>query len=288
MSSAAQLPLLIRLGFLWNRVGARGRGYVPRRIGQMFRGDREYIIETAHGAKLVLDLNNLEVYAPIYNADGNWEPHIAHTCRRILRDRDVFFDIGANAGMVTLETRAVLGDGISICAFEPQPSLAESLRRSIAVNKYGNIAVFECLLSDHDGIGDLYLTSHAIHASMRPREHKYKKISRPVWKIDTLVGTGRCPSPHVVKVDTEGAEMQIFQGMTDTIRSCGPSLVFEADENLERFGYKANDLLNFLSSLHDYQFYSIPSNGELRHWQPGIASDVLALGIAHRERISIG
>jgi FkbM family methyltransferase len=167
-----------------------------------------------------------------------------------LRDSDVFFDIGANAGMVTLETRAVLDDTVLIYAFEPQPSLAESLRRSIAVNNYGNIEVFECLLSNYDGIGDLYLTNHAIHASMIPRERKYEKISRPVWKIDTLVDTGRCPAPDIVKVDTEGAEMKIFQGMTETIKKRGPSVVFEADENLERFGYKATDLLSFLSSLH--------------------------------------
>jgi len=288
MAFSGQLPLMIRLGFFWNRVGFRGRGYVPRRIGQMFGVDREYLIETAHGAKLVLDLKNLEVYAPIYNAGGNWEPYVGGTCRRIMRDRDVFFDIGANAGMVTLETRAVLGESIFICAFEPQSSLVESLRRSIAVNHYDNIEVFECLLSNYDGIGELYLTSHAIHASMQARERKFEKISRQVCKIDTLVGAGRCPPPHIVKVDTEGAEMQIFEGMAETIKRCGPSVVFEADENLERFGYKANDLLDFLSSLHDYQFYSILPDGELRCWQPGLASDVLALGIAHRERISVG
>jgi hypothetical protein len=27
------LPLLVRLGFLWNRLAPRGRGFVPRQIG---------------------------------------------------------------------------------------------------------------------------------------------------------------------------------------------------------------------------------------------------------------
>jgi hypothetical protein len=123
---------------------------------------------------------------------------------------------------------------------------------------------------------------------MIPRERKYEKISRPVWKIDTLVGASRCPAPHIIKVDTEGAEMRIFQGMVDTVKRCGPSVIFEADENLERFGYRASDLLDFLSSLHDYEFYSILPDGEIRLWQPGLGSDILALGTAHRGRISVG
>jgi FkbM family methyltransferase len=284
----SRLPALIRLGFFWNRFGIRGRGYIPRKIGQMLRSDRDYVIETSNGAKLVLDLKNLEVYAPIYNSHGKWEPHIVSTCRRILQDGDVFFDVGANAGIVTLETRAAHGANISICAFEPQPSLAKTLRRSITINQYEDIEVFECLLSDYNGVGDLYLTSHAIHASMIPRERKFEKVSRPVWKIDTLVQSGRCPAPNVVKIDAEGAEMQIFQGMKEIIGSYCPSLVFEADENLERFGFKPTDLLNLLSSLNDYCFYSIMPDGGLLPWQAGIASDVLALGTSHRDRVSLG
>jgi FkbM family methyltransferase len=104
----------------------------------------------------------------------------------------VFFDIGANAGMVTLETRAMLGDSIFIYAFEPQPTLARSLRRSLDFNSYGNVKVIECLLGDAEGSGELYLTSHAIHASVIPRESHFTKISLPVHRIDTLVDNGSC------------------------------------------------------------------------------------------------
>ena len=152
---------------------------MPRKIGQLYDLSTNYTIETAHGAKLRLDMSNLEVYAPIYNAQGRWEPHVVNTCVRMLRANEVFFDIGANAGIVTLETRMLLGETVSIFAFEPQPSLAESLRRSIVINAFTNVKVFECLLSNFDGSADLYLTSHSIHASMIPREHAFKKISCP-------------------------------------------------------------------------------------------------------------
>ncbi len=286
MPSTIDLPLLVRFGFFWNRVGPRGRGFVPRQIGKLYGPELDYIIRTAHGAKLRMDMANLEVYAPIYNTQGTWEPHVASTCVQMLRPGEVFFDIGANAGMVTLETRAMLGEAVSIVAFEPQPSLAESLRRSVALNSYSNISVFECLLGDEDGSAELFLTSHAIHASMIPRERTFERISRPLHRIDTLVKEGRCAAPDIVKIDTEGAELKILHGMSETIHSASPSLIFEADENMERFGYSGRDLIDYLMTLQDYRLYSILPNGQLRPWAPRLASDVLAVAPRHLDRIT--
>jgi len=287
MTMPPDLPVLVRLAFLWNRIGPRGRGFVPRHVGRLFGPDADYIIRTAHGARLRLDMANLEVYAPIYNADGRWEPHVAATCARMLRPGEVFFDIGANAGMVTLETRAMLGSDVSIYSFEPQPTLARSLRRSIELNGYHDVQVVECLLGDREGSGELFLTSHSIHASVIPREKHFTKITLPIHKIDTLVSAGTCKPPQVVKIDTEGSEMKILHGMEGTLRSSTPSLVFEADENMKRFGYSGDDLVAYLKTLHDYEMYSIlPKESRLAPWRPGVASDVLAVAVPHRARVT--
>lgn len=284
--STIELPLLVRLAFFWNRAAPRGRGFVPRQIGKLFKGNVDYIIGTAHGAKLRMDMANLEVYAPIYNAQGRWEPHVAGTCARVLRPGEVFFDIGANAGMVTLETRAMMGPEITICSFEPQPSLAESLRRSIAINGYSNVRVVETLLGDEDGEAELFLTSHAIHASMIPRERSFVRLARPLNRIDTLVTKGDLPRPDIVKIDTEGAELRILHGMAETIRARAPSLVFEADENMARFGYSGKDLIDYLGTLAGYRVYSILPDGQLRPWSANVASDVLAVAPRHADRVT--
>ena len=106
---AGDLPFLVRMAFFWNCFGPRARGYVPRQVGRLYSANADYFIETAHGAKLRIDMRNLDVYAPIFNASGRWEPHVANTYARMLRPHEVFFDIGANAGIVTLEVSAILG-----------------------------------------------------------------------------------------------------------------------------------------------------------------------------------
>src|SRR5262249_19074037 len=119
LPSSNNLPLLVRAAFFWNKYGVRGRGYLPRLIGRKLIRKGEYVILTKNGARLLVDLDNLDIYATIFNQRGEWEPHVAYNCQRLLRNNDVFFDIGANVGCVSLDTKALKGDGIKIYLFEP-------------------------------------------------------------------------------------------------------------------------------------------------------------------------
>jgi len=286
MSDPYRLPTLVRAGFLWNKYGFKGRGYLPRLIGRRFVREGDYAVRTKHGAKLLIDLYNLDIYATIFNSGGEWDPHIAQTCHRLLRTSDVFFDIGANAGCISLDTKALIGEDVRMCLFEPQPSLSSSIRKSITFNRFNNIQVFEILLGDYDGTGELYLTSHAIHASMIPREKTFDKITLPICKVDTLVAAGRCPPPDIIKIDTEGAELKILNGMRKTLMEYSPSILFEADENMSRFGYSASDLITLISSIGNYDFYATSATGRLLTYNQLQASNILAVARRHRDRIN--
>jgi FkbM family methyltransferase len=246
----------------------------------------DYVVQTRHGAKLIADLHNLDIYATIFNFGGEWDSHIAKTCQRLLRKSDVFFDIGANAGCISLDTRALVGEGVRMCLFEPQPSLATCIRKSIEVNRFNNIEVFEILLGDYDGVGELYLTSHAIHASMIPREKVFDKLTLPICKVDTLVAEGRCPPPDIIKIDTEGAEQRILDGMRKTLMEYSPTILFEADSNMSRFGYSASDLVTLISSTGNYDFYATSATGALQIYDRQQTADILAVARRHRDRIS--
>jgi FkbM family methyltransferase len=286
MPDSYRLPALVRAGFLWNKYGFRGRGYLARLIGRKFVREGDYVVRTKHGAKLLVDLNNLDIYATIFNSGGEWEPHITQTCQRLIRTNDIFFDIGANAGCISLDTRALIGEGVRMCLFEPQPSLSKSIRKSISVNRFNNIELFEVLLGNYDGTAELYLTSHAIHASMIPREKTFDKITLPISKVDTLVAAGRCPPPDIIKIDTEGAELQILDGMRKTLMEYSPTILFEADANMDRFGYSASDLITLISSAGSYDFYATSASGRLQIYKRQQTSDILAVARRHRDRIN--
>jgi hypothetical protein len=72
-----------------------------------------------------------------------------------------------------------------------------------------------------------------------------------------MVASGCAPSPSVVKIDVEGAELKVFEGARQTFAANPPIIVMEADENMERFGYGHSDLFQFLSKhVTEYCFYS--------------------------------
>src|SRR6476620_5571464 len=153
MPASTRLPAVVRFSFFWNKYGFRGRGYVPRQIGRMFIKRGDHIVRTKHNAKLVIDPGSLDIYAAIVNSGGEWERHVAQNCQRLLRKNDVFFDIGANVGCISLDTKAFFPEISRMCLFEPQPSLSAALRASIAANGFDNIEVFDFLLGDCDGVG---------------------------------------------------------------------------------------------------------------------------------------
>lgn len=79
--------------------------------------------------------------------------------------------------------------------------------------------------------------------------------------LDHQIQAGALPPPDVIKVDAEGAEVQIFKGMEHVIRTHSPVIAFEAVETISNiFGTTRSQLFEYLDSLADYDFYLIRDN----------------------------
>jgi FkbM family methyltransferase len=146
-------------------------------------------------------------------------------------------------------------DRVTVIAFEPQPALARAVARSAQLNGLTNVSVFEVLVGAREGEADLFLTSHSLHASMVPRERGARRLPRSVATIDGMVRSGRIPPPDVMKLDVEGAEVEVLSGAMETISARRPSLIFEANENMARFGHTVRDLVELVGSAAPYDFF---------------------------------
>ena len=76
-----------------------------------------------------------------------------------------------------------------------------------------------------------------------------EEIDVAVVSIDELVAGGQIPPPDVLKIDTEGAELQAIEGMRATIERHRPAIVCELHDTnaqfcalMEELGYVTTNL----------------------------------------------
>lgn len=249
-------PLLMKIASVGNRLLPRGKGAVPRWIGRKFGARWKTTIRTDSGCRLAVDPGNLDLYVTIQNT-GAWEPWVRKACLHSLADGEVFFDIGANAGTISNEVGLARRHSV-VKAFEPQPKLSELVAVSARLNGLTNIDVFPVAVGDHDGVIMLHVPAHALHAStMALGESGELKISCPLISLDRTVGSNALPPPNVIKVDVEGGELAVLTGAKEILCRHSPIVIFEVNDNCERFGYVRDDILSLLKSCASYQFFRI-------------------------------
>jgi FkbM family methyltransferase len=249
-------PLLARLALVGNRLLPRGKGAFPRWIGKTFGAHWKLIVTTQSGCRIAVDPGNLDLYATISN-EADWEPWIRQACVRTLRSSDVMFDVGANAGCISNEV-AMAHPGVVIKAFEPQPNLASLVALSAALNDRQNIEVFQVAVGQAAGVINLHVPAHALHASIKPSGNKRDRVIEcPMISLDEAVFVHHLPAPNLIKIDVEGAELGVLKGAERILKQYRPVVIFEANDNCERFGYERADLFREIAAAGQYQFFKV-------------------------------
>lgn len=137
-----------------------------------------------------------------------------------LRSDDVFYDIGANTGLYTLFAALACQDG-TVVAFEPYGPNADLLERDIERNQVTNVAVERTALSNKNGTVEFSQpptkTVGYGSASISAKGEVTTQVSTATG--DELVANGSLPAPNIIKVDVEGAEPLVIDGMETVLSS---------------------------------------------------------------------
>ncbi|MCH7944857.1 MAG: FkbM family methyltransferase [Armatimonadetes bacterium] len=139
-----------------------------------------------------------------------------------LRQGDVVFDVGANIGTHAIAFAKTVGEGGRVAAFEPEPDTAQRLEDNVVLNGLLNVSVHRFGLGPSESTATLYVDARpgsGLH-SMSPAEGRTTQQVR-VARGDDLVATGALPAPNVIKIDVEGAELGVLEGLAQALR--GPA-----------------------------------------------------------------
>ena len=176
---------------------------------------------------------------------GTLEPPVQEALRRLLSPGDVFYDVGANVGFFTILGARLVGAEGRVIAFEPVPACARAVGHNIALNDFAHAEIREEAVGAAGGRAQLlvvgeaswsHLASTGRHADVRA------EIDVAVVAIDELVASGAIPPPDVLKIDTEGAELQAIAGMRATIEHHRPAIVCELHDTNAEFAALMDEL----------------------------------------------
>jgi len=151
-------------------------------------------------------------------ATGSYEPELARHLIQTMCPGDVFWDVGANAGVHALRVKAARPD-VHVIGFEPSPSQYARFRINAALNHL-EITAYCVALADRRSYRPLSVVDIGNSGlnSLRPWNGASYSGSFPCWcdTADDLVEAG-VASPSVMKIDVEGGEDDVFAGMPRTL-----------------------------------------------------------------------
>jgi FkbM family methyltransferase len=146
---------------------------------------------------------------------------------RELGPDDVFFDIGANIGIYTVfAAKRISGSGL-VVAFEPHIPSASSLIENLFLNDVQQRArLVTAALTNENRLDTFnYYATHAASSSSQFGSFVAEgRNFEPVFvelksgsTLDSLCGSGLLPAPDVVKIDVDGNELHVLQGMRNVL-----------------------------------------------------------------------
>jgi FkbM family methyltransferase len=141
-----------------------------------------------------------------------------------LRPDDVFWDIGANVGIYTCFAAATLPPG-RVVSIEPNPNNVARITENLRLNGL-TADVHQRALMEVPGELTLEITDQVdAGAYGRIAEDPSSGITVQGTTGDRLVDAG-VPTPTVVKLDVQGAELEALRGMEDVLSSPDCRLVY--------------------------------------------------------------
>jgi len=167
-------------------------------------------------------------------------------------------DIGANIGYFTLIFANLVSNTGKVFAFEPEPQNFSLLKQNIEINGYKNVVLENRIVSDRNGKTKLYLSEenagmHRIYPSHFCSE---KFVQVEMLSLDDYFQSNEFNNKiNFIKIDAEGSELGVLNGMTNLLESNKKVKIFLefVPSCIKEFGAKPGDLLSLLKN-NGYNF----------------------------------
>lgn len=168
----------------------------------------------------------------VISRGGRYEPALTDIMTELLEPGMSVVDVGAQIGYYTLLAARNVGMEGEVISFEPMPENHRILCRNVDLNRYGDrVRIINKAVSSENGTVDLVVKqrNRGGHSIVKRKKNDQDAISTIKVEMTTL-DLALDSEPDLVKVDVEGAEAQVLDGMSSTLKS-KPIVIFECNHH---------------------------------------------------------
>ena len=187
--------------------------------------------------------------------ERKYDALIKKIMRIVLEEDSSFIDVGCYRGNFLVEANKFAPSGAHI-GFEPIPEIYTKVIKTLGgVNDIRQLG-----LSDERGETTFnYVKSNPLYSGIKKRNYPGKEsIEELVIKVDTLDHQlFQSPRVDLIKIDVEGAELNVLKGGINTITKFNPVIVFEYEQGAsDVYGVTPAEIWSFFDKVK-YSIYTL-------------------------------
>jgi FkbM family methyltransferase len=162
---------------------------------------------------------------------GTSEPEFQRLMATLLKPGMVVYDVGANVGFHAVIAARLVGLGGRVVCFEPLPSNARQIAHNARLNGFIQITVRPEALGATNGNARFLVSDRPTWGALASARSTVPKgvgeMEVKIRRLDSLISEGLLPLPNLIKIDVEGAEVDVLAGAAETIHKARPILMIE-------------------------------------------------------------
>ena len=161
----------------------------------------------------------------------------------------VIWDIGSHFGHYSIFAASIAGNENQVFSFEPDSSATIMQKQNIIINHFENkIKLYDYVISDKDGtIKFMDLSGNAnSHIVKDSSLSDMNCVIKEAKSLDSLLSI--IPEPNFIKIDTEGAEIDILRGGSNLLQNDKVQFICELHPFAWKdFGVSFDDITRILN-----------------------------------------
>jgi len=195
---------------------------------------------------------------------GSYEQGTLYVIKNCLKVNDIFVDIGANIGLMSIIASNIIGENGKVFSFEPDPKIFSILEHNIEINNISNITIYNFALgskkdkaylqqrvSDNRGTNFLSFDDHTKNS---------KEVL--IQSLDEVAQEQKILDIKLIKIDVEGWESEVLKGAEKILQMPNaPILIIEYSKS-QIGNDPLNNPYNFIKKINDYKFFRLKNGKE--------------------------